>query len=148
MVGALFALTSDPSVAIAKDCYHILINLSADETLHQVRSGAAGQDDHRLDQRLDPAVKCLVSRPGFSVGRRSSSGSVEEASGSRLPVLRPDLHHPVQPDAPREDLQDGVQGECGIYPLTLEQTEVRNIRAKVFSRSDVTSCCCSSASFS
>ncbi|KAM9860176.1 protein HGH1 homolog [Aulostomus maculatus] len=33
---ALFALTSDPSVAIVKDCYHILINLSADETLHQV----------------------------------------------------------------------------------------------------------------
>ncbi|KAM3621007.1 uncharacterized protein V6R79_004862 [Siganus canaliculatus] len=33
---ALFALTSDPSVAIAKDCFHILINLSADETLHQV----------------------------------------------------------------------------------------------------------------
>lgn len=34
---ALFALTSDPSVAIVKDCYRILINLSADETLHQVR---------------------------------------------------------------------------------------------------------------
>ncbi|XP_023271986.1 protein HGH1 homolog [Seriola lalandi dorsalis] len=33
---ALFTLTSDPSVAIVKDCYHILINLSADETLHQV----------------------------------------------------------------------------------------------------------------
>ncbi|XP_070700069.1 protein HGH1 homolog [Pempheris klunzingeri] len=33
---ALFALTSDPSIAIAKDCFHILINLSADETLHQV----------------------------------------------------------------------------------------------------------------
>ncbi|XP_054473202.1 protein HGH1 homolog [Anoplopoma fimbria] len=33
---ALFALTSDPSIAIVKDCYHILINLSADETLHQV----------------------------------------------------------------------------------------------------------------
>uniref|UniRef100_A0A3Q3KH94 Protein HGH1 homolog n=1 Tax=Monopterus albus TaxID=43700 RepID=A0A3Q3KH94_MONAL len=33
---ALFALTSDPSVAIVKDCYHIFINLSADETLHQV----------------------------------------------------------------------------------------------------------------
>ncbi|CAG5977131.1 unnamed protein product [Menidia menidia] len=36
VVSALVALTSDPSVAIAKDCYHILINLSADETLHQV----------------------------------------------------------------------------------------------------------------
>ncbi|XP_019952049.2 protein HGH1 homolog [Paralichthys olivaceus] len=33
---ALFALTSDPSIAIAKDCYHIFINLSADETLHKV----------------------------------------------------------------------------------------------------------------
>ncbi|XP_044024137.1 protein HGH1 homolog [Siniperca chuatsi] len=33
---ALFALNSDPSIAIVKDCYHILINLSADETLHQV----------------------------------------------------------------------------------------------------------------
>ncbi|XP_045885373.1 protein HGH1 homolog [Micropterus dolomieu] len=33
---ALFALTRDPSIAIVKDCYHILINLSADETLHQV----------------------------------------------------------------------------------------------------------------
>ncbi|XP_070814581.1 protein HGH1 homolog [Chaetodon trifascialis] len=36
LLAALFTLTSDPSVAIAKDCYHILINLSADETLHQV----------------------------------------------------------------------------------------------------------------
>ncbi|XP_072237524.1 protein HGH1 homolog [Leuresthes tenuis] len=36
LISALFALTSDPSVAIVKDCYHILINLSADETLHQV----------------------------------------------------------------------------------------------------------------
>ncbi|KAM4587622.1 protein HGH1 homolog [Odontesthes bonariensis] len=36
LISALFALTSDPSIAIVKDCYHILINLSADETLHQV----------------------------------------------------------------------------------------------------------------
>ncbi|KAM4741014.1 protein HGH1 homolog isoform 1-T3 [Anableps anableps] len=36
LITALFALTSDPSIAIVKDCYHILINLSADETLHQV----------------------------------------------------------------------------------------------------------------
>lgn len=36
LLAALFALTSDPSIAIVKDCYHILINLSADETLHQV----------------------------------------------------------------------------------------------------------------
>lgn len=36
LLAALFALTSDPSIAVVKDCYHILINLSADETLHQV----------------------------------------------------------------------------------------------------------------
>lgn len=36
LLAALFALTSDPSVAIVKDCYHIFINLSADETLHKV----------------------------------------------------------------------------------------------------------------
>ncbi|XP_008318914.1 protein HGH1 homolog [Cynoglossus semilaevis] len=33
---ALFALTSDPSIAIVKDCYHVIINLSADEKLHNV----------------------------------------------------------------------------------------------------------------
>ncbi|XP_059411842.1 protein HGH1 homolog [Carassius carassius] len=31
---ALVTLTRDPSIAIVKDCYHALINLSADETLH------------------------------------------------------------------------------------------------------------------
>lgn len=36
LLSALFALTSDPSIAVVKDCYHIFINLSADETLHQV----------------------------------------------------------------------------------------------------------------
>lgn len=36
LLAALFVLTSDPSVAIVKDCYHIFINLSADETLHKV----------------------------------------------------------------------------------------------------------------
>lgn len=36
LINALFALTSDPSIAVVKDCYHIFINLSADETLHQV----------------------------------------------------------------------------------------------------------------
>lgn len=36
LLSALFALTSDPSIAIVKDCYHAFINLSADETLHQV----------------------------------------------------------------------------------------------------------------
>ncbi|KAM8867349.1 protein HGH1 homolog [Synchiropus picturatus] len=33
---ALFALTSDPSIAIVKDCFLTFINLSADETLHKV----------------------------------------------------------------------------------------------------------------
>lgn len=32
---ALLTLTADKSVAIVKDCYHALINLSADETLHE-----------------------------------------------------------------------------------------------------------------
>ncbi|KAK9958108.1 hypothetical protein ABG768_012283 [Culter alburnus] len=32
---ALVTLTCDPSIAIVKDCFHALINLSADETLHQ-----------------------------------------------------------------------------------------------------------------
>ncbi|XP_066531249.1 protein HGH1 homolog isoform X2 [Hoplias malabaricus] len=32
---ALVTLTADPSIAIVKDCYHALINLSADETLHK-----------------------------------------------------------------------------------------------------------------
>ncbi|XP_068578405.1 protein HGH1 homolog [Cebidichthys violaceus] len=36
LVVAVFALTSDPSIAIVKDCYYTLINLSADATLHQV----------------------------------------------------------------------------------------------------------------
>ncbi|XP_029008003.1 protein HGH1 homolog isoform X1 [Betta splendens] len=36
LLAALFALTSDPSIAVVKDSYHIFINLSADETLHQV----------------------------------------------------------------------------------------------------------------
>ncbi|XP_024126719.1 protein HGH1 homolog isoform X2 [Oryzias melastigma] len=54
MVGALFALTSDPSVAIAKDCYHILINLSADETLHQVLVSAVEVLPVLLKKLLDP----------------------------------------------------------------------------------------------
>ncbi|XP_024251173.1 protein HGH1 homolog isoform X1 [Oncorhynchus tshawytscha] len=33
---ALVTLTTDPSIAIVKDCYHSLINLSADETMHQL----------------------------------------------------------------------------------------------------------------
>lgn len=36
LLAALFALTSDLSIAVAKDCYFILVNLSADRSLHQV----------------------------------------------------------------------------------------------------------------
>ncbi|MBN3303479.1 protein HGH1 homolog [Amia ocellicauda] len=32
---ALYTLTNDSSVAIVKDCYHAMVNLSADETLHK-----------------------------------------------------------------------------------------------------------------
>uniref|UniRef100_A0A3P9HEN2 Protein HGH1 homolog n=1 Tax=Oryzias latipes TaxID=8090 RepID=A0A3P9HEN2_ORYLA len=54
MVGALFALTSDTSVAIAKDCYHIIINLSADETLHQVLVSDGKVLPVLLKKLLDP----------------------------------------------------------------------------------------------
>ncbi|XP_077430424.1 protein HGH1 homolog isoform X2 [Vanacampus margaritifer] len=53
-IAALFALTSDPSVAIAKDCYHILINLSADETLHQVLLTDIGVVPSLLKNLKDP----------------------------------------------------------------------------------------------
>lgn len=33
---ALFALTCDPSTAVVKQCYHVFVNLSADEAAHQV----------------------------------------------------------------------------------------------------------------
>ncbi|XP_077582009.1 protein HGH1 homolog [Stigmatopora nigra] len=36
LIAVLLVLTADESIAIAKDCYHIFINLSADDTLHQV----------------------------------------------------------------------------------------------------------------
>ncbi|KAG7494607.1 hypothetical protein JOB18_034090 [Solea senegalensis] len=36
LIVALCALTTDPSIVIVKNCYHIIINLSADETLHNV----------------------------------------------------------------------------------------------------------------
>lgn len=45
LIAALFALTSDPSIAIVKDCYHIFINLSADETLHQVVDWSAALEN-------------------------------------------------------------------------------------------------------
>lgn len=48
LIASLFALTSDPSVAIVKDCFHVLINLSADETLHQV--SPAGTEHAVLDE--------------------------------------------------------------------------------------------------
>nr|XP_020466837.1 protein HGH1 homolog [Monopterus albus] len=51
---ALFALTSDPSVAIVKDCYHIFINLSADETLHQVLVSDVKVLPVLLKKLLDP----------------------------------------------------------------------------------------------
>ncbi|XP_051932531.1 protein HGH1 homolog [Hippocampus zosterae] len=53
-IAALFALTSDPSIAIAKDCYHILINLSADETLHQVLVTDVGMVPSLLKNLKDP----------------------------------------------------------------------------------------------
>lgn len=36
LLRALLVLTSDPSISIVKDCYYTFINLSAEETLHQV----------------------------------------------------------------------------------------------------------------
>lgn len=51
---ALFALTSDPSIAIAKDCYHIIVNLSADETLHQVLVSEVKVLPVLLKRLLDP----------------------------------------------------------------------------------------------
>ncbi|XP_034389597.1 protein HGH1 homolog [Cyclopterus lumpus] len=51
---ALFALTSDPSIAIVKDCYHIFINLSADETLHQVLVADVNVLPVLLKRLLDP----------------------------------------------------------------------------------------------
>ncbi|XP_077385713.1 protein HGH1 homolog isoform X2 [Festucalex cinctus] len=53
-IAALFALTSDPSIAIAKDCYHILINLSAEETLHQVLLTDIGVVPTLLKNLKDP----------------------------------------------------------------------------------------------
>lgn len=35
LLKALVTLTTDLSIAIVKDCYHALVNLSADETLHK-----------------------------------------------------------------------------------------------------------------
>lgn len=48
LLAALFALTSDDSVAIARDCYHIFVNLSADKALHQVSGNVqhGGEQQH------------------------------------------------------------------------------------------------------
>ncbi|KAL6112411.1 hgh1 [Pungitius sinensis] len=54
LLRAVFALTSDPSIAIVKDCYHILINLSADETLHQVLVADVKVLPVLLKKLLDP----------------------------------------------------------------------------------------------
>ncbi|XP_061641156.1 protein HGH1 homolog isoform X2 [Phyllopteryx taeniolatus] len=54
IIAALFALTSDPSAAIAEDCYRILINLSADETLHQVLVTDIGVVPSLLKNLKDP----------------------------------------------------------------------------------------------
>nr|XP_057911020.1 protein HGH1 homolog isoform X1 [Doryrhamphus excisus]XP_057911021.1 protein HGH1 homolog isoform X1 [Doryrhamphus excisus] len=54
LISALFALTSDPSIAIVKDCYHILINLSADETLHQVLMNDVNVVPVLLKNVMDP----------------------------------------------------------------------------------------------
>ncbi|KAL2080062.1 hypothetical protein ACEWY4_023855 [Coilia grayii] len=51
---ALLTLTADKSVAIVKDCYHALINLSADETLHQALVKEADILPTILRSLLDP----------------------------------------------------------------------------------------------
>lgn len=51
---ALVTLTSDPSIAIVKDCFHALINLSADETLHQPLVSGTVLLAKLLPKLLDP----------------------------------------------------------------------------------------------
>lgn len=51
---ALLTLTADKSVAIVKDCYHALVNLSADETLHQALVKDADILPTLLRNLLDP----------------------------------------------------------------------------------------------
>lgn len=52
LLAALFALTSDLSIAVAKDCYFILVNLSADRSLHQVMGPAHVQHDSKQQPSL------------------------------------------------------------------------------------------------
>ncbi|KAK2836707.1 hypothetical protein Q7C36_014576 [Tachysurus vachellii] len=51
---ALAKLTADISIAIVKDCYHSLVNLSADETLHKPLVKEAGILPVLLNHLLDP----------------------------------------------------------------------------------------------
>ncbi|KAG7316874.1 hypothetical protein KOW79_019172 [Hemibagrus wyckioides] len=51
---ALVTLTADVSIAIVKDCYHALVNLSADETLHKPLVKDAGILPMLLNHLLDP----------------------------------------------------------------------------------------------
>ncbi|XP_006635901.2 protein HGH1 homolog [Lepisosteus oculatus] len=51
---ALLSLTSDASVAVVKDCYHALINLSADETLHEPMVKEANVLPRLFHNLLDP----------------------------------------------------------------------------------------------
>lgn len=51
---ALVTLTADISIAIVKDCYHALVNLSADETLHKPLVKEAGILPVLLNHLLDP----------------------------------------------------------------------------------------------
>ncbi|KAF4077796.1 hypothetical protein AMELA_G00211820 [Ameiurus melas] len=51
---ALVTLTADISIAIVKDCYHALVNLSADETLHKPLVKEAGILPVLLHHLLDP----------------------------------------------------------------------------------------------
>ncbi|KAK1173074.1 hypothetical protein AOXY_G3107 [Acipenser oxyrinchus oxyrinchus] len=51
---ALLTLTRDPSVAVVKDCYHTLINLSADTTAHEALIKEANALPALLHNLLDP----------------------------------------------------------------------------------------------
>lgn len=51
---ALLTLTRDPSVAVVKDCYHTLINLSADTTAHEALIKEANALPPLLHNLLDP----------------------------------------------------------------------------------------------
>lgn len=51
---ALLTLTADVSIAIVKDCYHALVNLSADETLHKPLVKETGVLPVLLNHLIDP----------------------------------------------------------------------------------------------